>query len=66
MPSDAQKKSRNKWDSANMTVVGCKVKKSDADRYKAAAEALGTTISAVCRDALEKMAKAAAQEEGRE
>ena len=30
--SDAQKKAAAKWDKENMTTLGCKVKKSEADR----------------------------------
>lgn len=55
MPTDAQKKARDKWDRENMTVMGCKVKKSDAERYKAAAAARGTTCSEVMRRALEEL-----------
>jgi hypothetical protein len=55
MTTEAQKRSRNKWDSANMTVVGCKVKKTDADRYRAAAAVMGTTVNAVCKEALEDL-----------
>ena len=55
MITEAQKRARNKWDADNMTVVGCKVKKSDADRYRIAAAKKGTTVSAVCKEALEAL-----------
>ena len=29
--SESQKKSRDKWDKANMSVLGCKVKKEQAE-----------------------------------
>ena len=59
MTTEAQKKSRNKWDAENMTVLGCKVRKDIADDFKAACKIAGTTPNAVFRAALEDfMAKA--------
>lgn len=43
--SEAQKKSRNKWDSANMAVIGCKVKKEQAEKFKQCAKEQGTTAN---------------------
>lgn len=56
MPTEAQKRARDKWDRENMIVLGCKVKRTDAERYKSAAAARGTTCSEVMRQALERMA----------
>ena len=53
--SRSKRASNNKWDKENMTVLGCKVKKEDAERYRAAAEAAGTTINAVLKQALEDL-----------
>lgn len=47
MPTEKQKQSRNKWDAANMTVLGCKVKKERAEEFKSACKAAGTTPNAV-------------------
>lgn len=47
MPTEKQKRSRNKWDAANMTVLGCKVRKERAEEFKAACKAAGTTPNAV-------------------
>lgn len=47
MPTENQKKYRNKWDAANMTVLGCKVRKDKAEAFKAACKAAGTTPNAV-------------------
>lgn len=43
--SDAQKKSARKWDKANMTVLACKVKKEDAERFKLYCSAHGITVN---------------------
>lgn len=47
MPTEKQKQSRNKWDTANMTVLGCKVRKDKAEQFKAACRAAGTTPNAI-------------------
>ena len=49
-PSDAQKRAAIKWDNENMAVVGCKVKKEQADRFKAYCSEIGKTSNAVLRD----------------
>ena len=49
-PSDAQKRAAIKWDKENMEVVGCKVKKEQADRFKAYCSEIGKTSNAVLRD----------------
>lgn len=43
--SASQKKSRDKWDAANMAVLGCKVKKEQAERFKQHAARQGTTAN---------------------
>ncbi len=52
--SEIQKKARNKWDAANMTVVGCKIRKDRAEEFKAACKEAGTTPNAVFQEAIEK------------
>lgn len=52
MPSEKQKISRNKWDSAHMTVLGCKIRKDRAEAFKAACKAAGTTPNAVFTEAI--------------
>lgn len=49
MLSEAQKKSRNKWDKDNMATLGCKVKKEQAARFKQYAEDKGTTGNALLK-----------------
>lgn len=50
MVSDAKRKANNKWDAANMKIVACKIKKTDAERFRQAAEQQGTTPNALLRD----------------
>lgn len=47
--SDAQKKAAAKWDKENMTTLGCKVKKSEAEQFKAYAKEQGTTANSLLR-----------------
>lgn len=47
MPTENQKRYRNKWDAENMTVLGCKVRKEKAAQFKAACKEAGTTPNAV-------------------
>lgn len=39
-----------KWDRENMAVVGCKVKKDQAEKFKAYCSGVGKTSNAVLRD----------------
>lgn len=43
--SEAHKKGNRKWDAANMAVLGCKVKKEQAEKFKQHAEQQGTTAN---------------------
>lgn len=54
MLTEKQKQSRNKWDAANMTVLGCKVRKDKAEAFKAACKRNGTSPNAVFSSAIEK------------
>lgn len=49
MPSEAQKRARDKWDATNMTLVSCKMRRDLADEFKSAAKANGTTPGALIR-----------------
>lgn len=51
--SEARKRANNKWTAANMTVLGCKVRKDKAERFKAACRASGTTPNAVFTEAMD-------------
>ena len=54
MLTEKQKKSRNKWDAANMTVLGCKVRRDKAERFKAVCKKNGTSPNAIFLAAMEK------------
>lgn len=45
--SEAKKRSNAKWDAANMTTVGVKMRRTEADAFAAATKANGTTRNAV-------------------
>ena len=49
MPTDAQKRTRNKWDANNMSVIACKLKREIAETFKAAAKANSTTPNELIR-----------------
>lgn len=50
--SEAQKKAAKKWDSVNMAVISCKLKKELADKFTEATRANGTTKNAVLLQAV--------------
>ena len=45
--AESKRRANNKWDAANMTVLGCKIRKDKAEEFKAACKAAGTTPNAV-------------------
>lgn len=49
MPTEAQKRARDKWDAENMSVISCKLKREIAESFKAAAKANGTTPNELFR-----------------
>lgn len=49
-PSESQKRASLKWDKENMIVLGCKVKKTQAEAFKAYCTIQGRTSNAVLRD----------------
>lgn len=48
--SEKKKASNAKWDSANMATLGCRVKKTQAEAFKAYCENLGKTSNTVLKD----------------
>ena len=54
MLTEKQKKSRNKWDAANMTVLGCKVRRDKAEQFKIVCKKNGTSPNAIFIAAMEK------------
>ena len=57
MVSRAKRASNNRWDADNMTVLGCKVRRDRAERFKAACKASGTTPNAVFNRAIDETLK---------
>ena len=51
--SKARRDANNKWDAANMTVLGCKVRRDKAEAFKAACAAAGTSVNAVFAAAID-------------
>lgn len=50
MVQESQKRAARKWDSENMSTLGCKVKKEHAETFKAYCAGQGKTSNAVLRD----------------
>ena len=55
--TDAQRKANNKYIAANMTVLGCKIRKDKAEAFKTACKAAGTTPNAVFTAAIQEFMK---------
>ena len=54
MVTRAKRASNNKWDAANMIVLGCKVKRDRADEFREACRKAGTTPNAVFNKAIDE------------
>lgn len=54
MVTQKKRASNNKWDAANMTVLGCKVRRDYAERIKRCCADRGDTINGVIRAALDR------------
>ena len=51
MPVSEKKKASNaKWDSANMATIGCRIKKTQAEAFKAYCKSKGKTSNTVLKD----------------
>lgn len=48
--SDSHKKGNRKWDAENMATLGCKIKKEQAEKFKAHAKSQGTTANALLKN----------------
>ena len=53
MVTPAKRRNNNAWDKANMTILGCKVRKDYAQRVREVCAANGDTVNAVLRAALD-------------
>lgn len=54
MVSEKKKKSNLKWDKENMTTLGCRVRVTKADEFRAVCKLSGTTPNAVFRKAMDE------------
>lgn len=45
--SESRRRANNKWDAANMTTLGCRMRRDDAEQFKSACYSAGTTPNAV-------------------
>ena len=52
--SEARKRANAKWNLANLASITIKLKKEDAERFKRAATAAGTTPTAILKQAYEE------------
>ena len=50
--TDSKRRANNKYIAAHMTVLGCKVRKDDAEQFKAACKEAGTTPNEIFRKAM--------------
>lgn len=50
MITESHKKGNRKWDAKNMATLGCKVKKEQADKFKAVAESQGKTANRLLKE----------------
>ena len=55
MVSENKRKSNLKWDRENMTTLGCRVRVTKADEFKAVCRIIGTTPNEVFRRAMDKV-----------
>lgn len=51
--TDAKRRANNKYIAENMTVLGCKVRKDKAERFKSICKEIGTTPNAVFTKAMD-------------
>lgn len=52
MKTEAKRRADNKYDLAHYSVIGCKLRKEDAEAFKEACKAAGTTPNAVFKEAI--------------
>lgn len=50
---ESKRQANNRWDAANMTVLGCKVRKEKAEQFKTVCKSAGTTPNAVFTTAMD-------------
>ena len=63
MPTDAQRRARDKWNKENMTVQVCNITKAKKEVFKEACSRAGTTPNAVLVAAINKFIEENSPEE---
>ena len=64
MVTRAKRANNNKWDAANMAVLGCKVKRDEADAFREACRMAGTSPNAVFKAAIDEFMRKNQQKTG--
>ena len=64
MVSEAKKKSNQRWDSANISTLCCRIRADKAEAFKSACARLGTNPNAVFRAAIDKILEEDSKNEG--
>lgn len=64
--TDAKRRANNKYIAANMTTLGVKLRRSDAEEFKAACRAAGTNPNAVFRDAIARFMETCGEGRGKD
>lgn len=55
--TESKRRANNKYIAENMTVLGCKIRKEDAEKFKKACSTAGTNPNAVFRKAIDEFMK---------
>ena len=64
MVTRAKRANKNKWEDANMTVLGCKVKRDEADAFREACRMAGTSPNAIFKAAIDEFMRKNQQKTG--
>ena len=64
MVTRAKRANNNKWDAVNMTVLGCKVKRDEADAFREACRMAGTSPNAIFKAAIDEFMRKNQQKTG--
>lgn len=63
MVSNAKREANVRWDKENMTILGCRVTRTKAEKFKAACRAMDTTPNAVLLKAVDEVIERAEGQE---
>ena len=63
MVSNAKREANVRWDKENMTILGCRVTRAKAEKFKAACCEMGTTPNAVLLKTVDEVIERAEDQE---